>query len=303
MDDKIRISGKSALKRSRNLYLMMLPFLILFFAFTVLPVLTSIIFSFTNFNLLERPDFVGLSNYKKLFLNDSIFTTAVKNTFIIAVITGPIGYMLAFLMAWLINEIPSRVVRAVLTIIFYAPSISGNIYLIFTLIFSGDPYGYLNARLLNWGIIDTPILWLQDPKYMLAVVVIVSLWMSLGFGFLSFIAGLQTIDKTQYEAAQIDGISNRWQELWYITLPNMKPQLMFGAIMSITSSLGVGDITIALMGFPSAQYAAHTIANHLSDYGSIRMEMGYASSIAVVLFAIMLLANILVQKLIKKVGT
>ncbi|NMA83381.1 MAG: sugar ABC transporter permease [Epulopiscium sp.] len=281
---------------------MMLPFLILFFTFTILPVITSIIFSFTDFNVLQFPGYVGLENYKKLLLNDTIFLAAIKNTFIIAVITGPIGYLLSFLMAWLINELPTKI-RAVLTIIFYAPSISGNVYLIFTLLFSNDPYGYLNAKLLDWGIIETAILWLKDPKYMLTIVIIVSLWMSLGFGFLSFIAGLQTIDKTQYEAGEVDGISNRWQELWFITLPNMKPQLMFGAVMAITSSLGVGDLTTALVGFPSPGYATHTIVNHLNDYGSIRMEMGYASSIAVLLFGTMIICNRLVQRFIKRVGT
>ena len=281
---------------------MMLPFLILFFTFTVLPVLTSMLFSLTDFNILQFPRFIGLSNYRKLFLEDDIFITAIKNTFIIAVVTGPIGYLLSFLMAWLINELPPKI-RAVLTIIFYAPSISGNVYLVFTMIFSSDPYGYLNARLLDWGILDEAVLWLQDPQYMLTIVILVSLWISLGLGFLSFIAGLQTIDKTQYEAGEVDGITNRWQELWFITLPNMKPQLMFGAVMSITSALGVGDITVALTGFPSTGYAAHTIVNHLNDYGSIRMEMGYASAIAVVLFAIMMLSNRLVQKFIKRVGT
>ncbi|AUS95805.1 ABC transporter permease [Clostridium thermosuccinogenes] len=302
MGDKIRANGKYNFRRNKNLYLMMLPFLILFFTFNILPVLSSVVLSFTNFNVLQKPDFVGLDNYRKLFLVDSIFTTAIKNTFVIAVITGPIGYLLSFLMAWLINELPTKI-RAILTIVFYAPSISGNVYLIFALIFSGDPYGYLNANLLNWGFIDKAILWLQDTRYMIPIVVLVSLWMSLGFGFLSFIAGLQTIDKAQYEAAAIDGIKNRWQELWYVTLPNMKPQLMFGAVMSITTALGVGDITVALTGFPSTSYAAHTIVNHLNDYGSIRMEMGYASSIAVVLFAIMVISNQLVQKFLKRVGT
>lgn len=302
MDDKIRANGRYNFKKNKNLYLMMLPFLLLFFVFVILPVLASMVFSFTDFNLLQFPRFVGFDNYRKLLLNDAIFITAIKNTFVIAVITGPVGYLLSFLMAWLINELPPKI-RAVLTIIFYAPSISGNVYLVFTLIFSSDPYGYLNARLLDWGILDTAVLWLQDTRYMLPIVVLVSLWMSLGFGFLSFIAGLQTIDKTQYEAAEVDGITNRWQELWYITLPNMTPQLMFGAVMSITSALGVGDITVALTGFPSTGYAAHTMVNHLNDYGSIRMEMGYASAIAVMLFGVMLLSNRVVQRFIRRVGT
>ncbi len=302
MDDKIRANGRYNFRKNKNLYLMMLPFLLLFFVFVILPVLASMVFSFTDFNLLQFPRFVGFDNYRKLLLNDAIFITAIKNTFVIAVITGPVGYLLSFLMAWLINELPPKI-RAVLTIIFYAPSISGNVYLVFTLIFSSDPYGYLNARLLDWGILDTAVLWLQDTRYMLFIVILVSLWMSLGFGFLSFIAGLQTIDKTQYEAAEVDGITNRWQELWYITLPNMTPQLMFGAVMSITSALGVGDITVALTGFPSTGYAAHTMVNHLNDYGSIRMEMGYASAIAVMLFGVMLLSNRVVQRFIRRVGT
>lgn len=302
MADKIRVNGMHNFKRNKNLYLMMLPFMLLFFTFTILPVLTAIVLSFTNFNLLQLPDFIGFDNYKKLLLNDTIFVMAIKNTFIIAVITGPIGYILSFLMAWLINELP-RKIRSVLAIIFFAPSISGNVYMIFTLVFSSDPYGYLNAKLLNWGVIKSAVLWLQDPRYMVAIIVLVSLWMSLGIGFLGFIAGLQTIDKTQYEAGEVDGITNRWQELWFITLPNMKPQLMFGAVMAITGSLSVGDITTALCGFPSANYAAHTIVNHLNDYGSIRMEMGYASSIAVMLFIIMQVSNRLVQKFIRRVGS
>lgn len=295
MDD--RIVGKN-----RNLYLMMLPFLLLFACFTVLPVLISIFFSFTNFNVLQFPQFVGLENYRKLFLNDQIFTLSITNTFVIAVIIGPVGFMLSFLMAWLINELPPKL-RAVLTVIFYAPSISGNAYLIFTIILSSDPYGYLNAALLSAGFIDAAILWLRDSRYMLIIVILVQLWMSLGFGFLSFVAGLQTVDKTQYEAGQIDGITNRWQELWFITLPNMKPQLMFGSVMAITSSLGIGDLTVMLCGFPSANYAAHTMVNHLNDFGLIRMEMGYASAIAVVLFIIMLGLNKLVQLFLRRVGT
>ncbi|MDR1663539.1 MAG: sugar ABC transporter permease [Clostridiales bacterium] len=302
MDDKIRSNGRYNYRKNLPYYLMMLPFFLLFFLFTVLPVLAAMVISLTNYDLLQSPGFVFLENYRRLFLNDTVFITALKNTFIIAVITGPAGYMLSFLMAWLINELRPKL-RAVLTVIFYAPSISGNVYLVFTIIFSGDPKGFLNAHLLSLGIMDEAMLWLSDEKTMMLVVILVSLWMSLGFGFLSFIAGLQTLDKSQFEAAQVDGITNRWQELWYVTLPNMRPQLMFGAVMSITSALGVGDLTIQLTGFPSAGYNTHTIANHLTDFGNLRMEMGYASTIAVVLFAIMLLCNRPIQALIKRVGT
>jgi len=281
---------------------MMAPFLIIFFTFTILPVLTSIFFSFTNWNVLQPPIFLGLENYRRLFLDDPQFMQAIRNTFHFAVIIGPVGYLLSFLMAWVINELTPKL-RAFFTIVFYAPSIGGGTFMVFGFLFSPDPHGWFNAFLLNLGVIDSPILFNQDPVWMRTVVIIVSLWMSLGFGFLSFVAGLQTIDRTQYEAGAIDGIRSRWQELWYITLPNMKPQMMFGAILSITGSLGIGAVPAALMGMPSPGYATHTLDNHLNDFGSIRMEMGYASAIAVFMFVLMIGANALVQKFIRIVGT
>lgn len=292
----------SAVKKNKSLYAMMFPFMSLFLLFTVIPVLVSIYFSFMRFDVLQPPVFIGFDNYIRLFLDDPIFLKAVKTTFILALIIGPFGYIFSFLMAWLINELP-RTMRTVITVIFYAPSISGNAYLIFTLLFSGDVYGYVNAHLISAGIIPAPILWLTDERFMLPIVILVSLWMSLGVGFLSFIAGLQGVERSQYEAAEIDGIRNRWQELWFITLPNMKPQLLFGAVISVTSSLAVADVTVALNGFPSTNYATHTIINHLNDYGIIRLEMGYACAIAVLLFFMMMGLNALVQKFLKKVGT
>ena len=289
-------------KRSIPLYVMIAPFMLLFFTFVVYPVLKAVWFSFTDYNVLEKANFVGLRNYRKLFLDDSTFITAIKNTFIIAVIVGPGGYILSFLLAWMINELPHKV-GTVLTVIFYAPSMAGTAVIsVFTQIFSNDSNGYLNAFLRSLGMND-PILWLSDKEFIIVVVILASLWMSMGVGFLSFVAGIKGVDEAQYEAGAIDGIRNRWQELWYITLPNMKPQLLFGAVMTITGSLSVGSIGDSLVGFPSPNYASHTIVNHLNDYGSIRMEMGYASAIAVILFLIMIVCNGLIQKLLRKVGT
>ena len=281
---------------------MLLPFMALFFTFTVLPVLFSSVVSFTSYDVINPPRFVGFDNYIRLFVEDELFTMSIQNTFIIAIFIGPLGFMLSFTMAWFINELPRRI-RAVLTIVFYAPSLSGNAFVLFTLLFSNDRFGWLNSFLISTGITDQAILFLSEPAFMMPIVIGVSLWMSLGFGFLSFVAGLQTIDRAQFEAAYVDGIANRWQELWFITLPNMRPQLMFGAVLAITASLGVGDITIALMGFPSAHYATHTMANHLLDFGSIRMEMGYASSIAMIMLFMMLGLNKLFQSFLRRVGT
>ncbi len=296
---------KKALKRSRVSYAMMAPYLIIFLTFTIIPVIMSFALSFTNYDMLQAPKFIGLDNYVNLFLHDEVFLIALKNTLILAVITGPLSYIMAFLFAWLINELPHKL-RGLMTLIFYAPSISGNAYLIWQLLFSSDRYGYINSFLLNLGIINEPIYWLSTPAYALPILIIVQLWLSLGVSFLSFRAGLQTVDRTLYEAAAIDGIRNRWQELWYVTLPQMKSQLLFGAVMQITNSLGIGMVSISLFGMPSTEYSAHTIVTHLLDFGSTnstRLEMGYASAIAVILFLMMMASNLIIQKLIKRVGS
>lgn len=288
-------------KRDKHLYVLLAPYVVLFLMFTVLPVAISIFFSFTNFNMLEAPRWVGWENYSKLLWNDDVFLIGLKNTMIFAVITGPVSYIACFVFAWLINELNSKV-RAIMTLVFFAPSISGNVFFIWQIIFSGDSYGIMNGLLMKIGIIYEPILWLQNPKYMLTIIIVVQLWLSLGTSFLAFIAGLQTVDRTLYEAGAVDGVRNRWQELWFITLPSMRPQLMFGAVIQITSSLAVADVAMALAGFPSVQYGAHTVVTHLVDYGTIRFEMGYASAIATVLFVLMLGSNLAVQKLLKRVG-
>ena len=257
----------------RQYYYLVAPYTILFFIFTVIPVLMSLVLSFTYFNLLEFPKFIGWDNYKSLFVDDKVF-----------------------------NEL-KPLLRSFMTLIFYAPSISGNVYLVWKLIFSSDNYGYANSILMELNIIQEPITWLQNSKYIIWILIIVQLWMSLGVSFLSFIAGLQGVNREYYEAGAIDGIKSRWQELWYITLPQMKSQLMFGAVMQITSSLAIAEVSTNIAGFPSVEYAGHTIITHLMDYGNTRMEMGYASAIATILFIIMILANLLVRKILRRVGS
>lgn len=289
------------MKRNYIAYVMCAPFFLIFLLFTILPVILSIFFSFTIFNLIEPMKWVFLDNYIRLFLDDDIFILAVQNTLIFAAVTGPVSYLMSLFTAWFINELAPKI-RAVVTLIFYAPSISGNIYMIWQVFFSGDEYGYANSLLMRLGVITTPIQFFNNAKYVMPLCIVVALWTSLGVSFLSFIGGLQTIPKAQYEAASVDGIRNRWQELWYVTLPNMKSQLLFGAIMSITQSFGFGGIVSALAGFPSVDYCAWTIVHHLEDYGGQRFEVGYASAIATILFAIMIGSNMLVKKMLSKVG-
>ena len=289
-------------KRNKGCYLFLAPYAILFFTFFILPICTSIFYSFTYYNILEPPRFIGFQNYINLILQDEIFLTAIKNTFVIAVIVGPVGYILSFLFAWFINELP-KWLRAVAVVIFYAPSIAAAAFTVFSVIFRGDAYGWFNSILMEFGIIEAPRLWLTDPRYMMTIVIIVSLWMSMGTGFLSFVAGFQGIDRSMYEAGYVDGVRNRWQELYHITLPSMKPMLLFGAVMSITTAFNVSDVPRILCGYPSTDYAARTIVTHLFDYGFSRFEMGYASAIAVILFLAMILSKKAIAALLGRVGT
>lgn len=278
------------MKTNKACYAMLLPFMSLFIIFTVVPVVMSLPMGFTNFNMIETPKFVGLSNFYTLFLNDDVFLIAVRNTLIFAIFTGPFSYILSFIIAWLINEM-NAFLKTFFTFVFYAPSMTTSVYVTWQLILSGDSYGYLNAVLIDLGILNEPAQWLTDTNYILTVVIIVQLWMSMGAGFLAIRAGFQNIDKSMYEAGAIEGIKNRWQELFYITIPSMGPQLLFAAVIQISASFTVGVVGQNLVGLPSTDYAAHTIMNHATDYGNIRYEMGYASAICFVLFAAMLLAN------------
>ncbi|MBR6681313.1 MAG: sugar ABC transporter permease [Clostridia bacterium] len=290
------------MKRNKVAYLMILPYMLVFTCFTVLPVVLSIFISFTDFNMLQMPNIVWLDNYIRLFLDDDIFITACKNTLIFAAIVGPVSYFMSLIIAWFINELPPKL-RAIVTLIFYAPSISGQVYLVWQTLFSSDAYGWANAWMMKLGVINKEIAFFEDADWVMPLCIVVALWTSLGTSFLAFIAGLQGIDKAQFEAGAVDGIKNRWQEFWFITLPNMKPQLMFGAVMAITNSFGFGGVVTALCGFPSVDYAAHTIVHHLDDYGGQRFEIGYSSTIAVVLFAVMIGSNMLVKKVLSKVGS
>jgi len=286
------------IKRNKACYGMLAPFMIFFILFTAVPVLMSLPMGFTDFDMARPPKFVGLSNFTTLFFSDKIFMRSIRVTIVFALLTGPVSYVLCFLLAWLINEMHPKL-KTFFTLIFYAPSMA-NVYTVWKLIFSGDMNGYINSFLINLGIINAPIQWLTDGRYVLGVTIVVQLWISLGAGFLALRAGFQNIDRTMYEAGAIEGIRTRWQELIYIVIPSMGPQLMFAAVMQIVSSFTAGTVAQNLVGFPSTDYKAHTIMTHAFDYGWQRFEMGYASAICMILFAAMFLLNKLISKVLGK---
>ncbi len=287
---------------NRSAYLLLAPFVIIFFTFTVLPVLMTIVLSFTEYNILQEPTFVGWQNYRELFVNDDEFAIALRNTVVFALITGPIGYFLSFFAAWIINEF-KPLIRGILTFIFYIPTISGTVYTIWGIIFSSDMYGFANSFLLKLGIIDNPIEWFSTNVYILPLIIIVQLWMSMGSGFLVMRAGTAAVDRQYYEAAAIDGVRNRFQEVIYVTIPMMAPHLTTAAVLQITGMFANVGASVALAGFPSTNYAGHLIMTHLMDYNSYRVERGYASAISVVLFILMISINAISVRLLRKVGT
>lgn len=282
-------------------WLFLLPFLVMFTVFTVIPVVSSIGLSFFNFDMIGKLEFVGFENYIRIFLKDSVFTIVLRNTILLALITGPIGFLLSFVLAWFINEF-SPFIRTVLSFLFYAPALVGNAYFIWQVAFSNDSYGYVNNILLTLGLITEPINWLKDSAYVMPIIVVVQLWQSMGVSFLANISGLQNVNVEMYEAGMIDGIRNRWQELWYITLPSMKHMLLFSAVMQISSAFSISGIAIQLAGYPSVGYTVDTVVSYMQDVGTIRYEMGCASAMAVILFALMAIFRWLIGKVLNSTG-
>lgn len=290
-----------SLKEQFPLLVMLAPFLIFFALFTVIPIFSSIGLSFTSYDLLSMPKFNGIDNFQRMFTGDEVFGTVVKNTLVFAIIAGPAGFLLAFVLAWFVNEF-SPAVRTVLSFMFYSPSLVGGAMFIWKVLFSGDAYGYLNSMLLSVGVITEPITWLKTPQYLMPIIIMVQLWQSMGVSFLSNISGLQNVSADLYEAGAIDGIRSRWQELRFITLPVMQHMLLFSAVMQIQSSFSVSAIAIELAGFPSTQYAVDTIVSHMTDMATVRFEYGYASAIAVILFIMMAGTRMLIGKVLSLIG-
>lgn len=295
------IKLSSYIKKNYHGYLLMLPYLLIFFIFTVWPIISAMGLSFTSYNVFETPKFLGFDNYVQLFFKDDVFLIAMKNTILLAIVVGPISYLLSLFLAWCVNEFGNPW-KTILTVVFYLPTLSQATFTIWLIVFDGDIYGYLNSLLIKAGFMSEPIQWLRDPKYMMTVVIIVQLWVSLGTSFLTLRAGFNTVDRQYYEAGSIDGIKNRFQELWFITLPMMVPHLLLSAILAITNVFTTATVATAMTGFPSVNYATHTIMHHLQDFAYIRYERGYACAIATILFLFSLAANKLSQKAINRVG-
>lgn len=282
-------------------YMMILPFAALFFLFTILPVLSSVVLSLFNYDMISLPKWNGFQNYLRMFTSDEIFPKAILNTLKFAVFTGPVSFLLAFVLAWFISEF-SPLPRSILAFLFYVPALAGNSYFVWQVIFSGDSYGYANSFLLSLGLIDEAVNWFKNTSYNMTILIVVQLWGSMGVSFLADIAGLQNVNPELYEAGALDGIRNRWHELWYITLPSMKDILLFGAVMQIQATFSIGAVITLFAGYPSVDNSVDTIVPHLSDVATVRYEMGYAAAISVFLFLMMAVTRIVVGKILDFLG-
>ena len=281
-------------------FILLAPYGFLFILFIIIPVGAAIGLSFTYFNTIQPPKLIGISNYITLFTNDSVFMQYVlPNTLLYSIFVGVGGYILSFFMGWSLAQI-TKGPRTVLTIICYSPSMTGGVLLstIWSVIFSGDKRGLLNTLLLKMDLIDDPVQWLQSGDYLMPIMIIVALWSSMGVGFLAMLSGILNVNQELYEAGYIDGIKNRFQEIIYITIPSIKPQMLFGAVMAVVNTFKDGGTGVALSGAnPTPDYAGQLIANHIDDFGFIRYEMGYASAISVVLLVFIYVLSRVVTKL------
>lgn len=288
-------------KKFRNIDLIFFlgPYMAVFFIFTILPVIVAYILAFTQFDSLQMPVWVGLQNYERLFLEEQYFGIALQNSFILASLSGPLNYFVAFIFAWILNEVPPKP-RTVLTLLFYIPSMVGGFQFLLDLLLSQDKYGWINGWLIQLGFIDEPLQFAKMTDIMIPLAVIIMLWNALGQQFLIFISSLQGVDKSLYEAGAVDGISNRWQELYYITLPAIKGQLALNAILTITSAVAI--VAPAYFGNPTQDYRLYTLQMMVNDYTS-RLELGYVTAMSSIMFVISLTVNKIVQYLIGKIGT
>lgn len=284
-----------------SFYAIMAPFLIFFFLFNILPVLSSVTLSFFDYDMVSTPIFVGFENYSRMFSGDDVFMKVLGNTLRFSIVAGPVSFLLSFMLAWMINEF-SKTLRVILTFIFYAPALVGNAYFIWQILFSGDSYGYLNNILMSFGFITEPINWFQNTSYNMTIIIIVQLWMSMGVSFLANIAGLQNVSAELYEAAAIDGVRSRWHELWYVTLPSMKSILLFSSVMQIQAVFSVSTVITTLAGYPSVNNSVDTLVSYISDIGTTRYEMGYASALSMFLFVMVLAFRFGIGALLNLVG-
>jgi multiple sugar transport system permease protein len=253
--------------------------------------------------VIQSHRFNGIDNYLYILTEDEIFMkTILPKTLFFSFIVGPCGFMLSFMLALFLSQITPKM-RTFLALIIYSPSMTAGVAIavVWKIIFSGNEQGLTNSLLLRLSLINEPLQLLLNPDYLMPIMILVSIWRSMGVGFLAILAGLLNVNKDLYEAAYIDGLRNRFQEIFYITIPSIKKQMMFSAVMSIVGTFSAGAIGVALSGAnPTPQNSGQMIINHIEDYGILRSEMGVAAALSVLLLLLILGFSKFFQKILKE---
>ncbi|MDF2964000.1 MAG: putative transporter permease protein [Paenibacillus sp.] len=274
--------------------LFLMPSIAGFLLFIILPTVSSLLLSLVEWDLLTPPKFVGFENFEAL-AKDEVFATIFKNTFVFTMITIPVGMILSFFVAVLLNQglIGTNIYRTIYFLPVMASAAGSAV--VWKWIFEKD-FGLLNYFLGFFGI-DGPG-WLISSEWAMTSVIIMSVWKNIGFDMVIFLAALQGIPKDYYEAADIDG-ANYWHKTRHITIPLVSYSTFFVLIMAIIRSFQIFDqMYILTKGGPG--YSTQVLVYYIYTNAFEFFKMGYASAVAWVLFLIILIITLIQMKLQKK---
>ena len=281
-------------------YIFVAPAVLLFFIFVVGPLITSFYWSFTEYDAIHAPKWVGLDNYKNIFFNDPRFWKSIRNTIFYTLGVIPPVVVLSLLLAIAVDQ--QIRFKNFFKVIYFIPSVTSVIALsvIWKWLFAGEKYGLINHILIRVGL--QPVDWLMSPVWTLPAIMIMSIWAGLGYNMILFLAGLQTIPKTVYEAADIDG-ANVFDKFWHITLPLLKPFTVFVVIIGFITSFQVFEriyiMTQSEFGIGGVLDSALTVVAYLYDMGFRKFKMGYASALGYIIFVVVFTITIINIKFVK----
>ncbi|MGB2629718.1 MAG: sugar ABC transporter permease [Candidatus Omnitrophota bacterium] len=273
---------------------------LLFFVFQLAPVVISFFWSFTDYDVVHAPTCVGLANYKNILFNDPLFWKAMGNTVLYVIGVVPIGVCVSLLLAVAIDQ--KIKFKNFFKSIFFLPTVTAivAVSVIWKWLYAGEKYGLFNYFIMKLGF--NPVDWLSSPTWTLPSIMIMSIWAGLGYNMILFLAGLQTIPHVMYEAAEIDG-AGFWKKFFNITLPLLKPTIVFVAIMSFIFSFQVFEqvyiMTGGQGGIGGVLNSALTIAAYLYDKGFQKFEMGYASALAYIIFLCIFMLTMINKHFVK----
>lgn len=274
---------------------MLSPNLIGFLLFTLIPVMASLVLSFTEYDILTPIKWVGLANYREMLFKDKIVPQVVKNTLVYAVTVVPVGMFLSLMLAMALDQ-KIKFVKFYRAACFMPVITSAvAVALVWQWLYNPE-FGLINAFLRGIGVSNPPA-WLNSKVWALPAVILTAIWKGLGYNMLLFLAGLQNISVTYYEAADLDG-ANGLQRFFYITWPLLSPTTFFVFVMSVISSFQVFDL-IQLMTQGGPGRASSVLVHYIYQNAFNYFYMGYASALAYLLFAIVLvitLFNMIFQK-------